>query len=131
SFPGVTALAGVGLALRPRKIHALVGENGAGKSTLLNILAGALRPDSGDVRLDGKPVHFANALDARRAGVVMVHQEVDLFAELSVAENMGLLGGLPMNRLGWIDWREQTRRTRAALAAVHEAIDPRAPAGGL
>src|SRR5262245_4223868 len=107
AFPGVTALAGVNLALAPGKIHALVGENGAGKSTLLNILAGSLRPDAGEVRLDGKPVGFAGALDARRAGVVMVHQEVDLFAELSVAENIGLLAGLPVNRFGWMNWREQ------------------------
>src|SRR6266568_5496446 len=102
SFPGVTALAGVSLALRPGRVHALVGENGAGKSTLLNILAGSLQPDAGEVRLNGRPVRFAGALDARRAGIVMVHQEVDLFAELSLAENMGLLTGLP-NRLGWIN----------------------------
>src|SRR5262249_25690311 len=122
---------GVGLALRSGSIHALVGENGAGKSTLLNILAGSLRLDGGEMRLDGKPVHFANALDARRVGIVMVHQEVDLFSDLSVAENIGLLTGLPVNRLGWINWREQMRRTRIALGAVREEINPRTSAGEL
>src|SRR5262245_23357650 len=102
SFPGVVALRGASLTLRPGTIHALVGENGAGKSTLLNILAGSLQPDSGDLRLNGSAVRFAGVLEARRAGIVIVHQEVELFGELSVAENMGLLTGLPVNRLGWI-----------------------------
>src|SRR5262245_6004597 len=99
TFPGVVALQGVDLALRPGSIHALVGENGAGKSTLINILSGGLASDAGELRLDGRPVHFANVLAARRAGIVTVYQEVDLFAELTVAENMGLLTGLPANRL--------------------------------
>lgn len=131
SFPGVVALADVHLALRSGHIHALVGENGAGKSTLINILSGALAPDSGIVQVLGRSVRFSHVSLARRAGIVTVHQEVDLFAELSVAENVGLLTGLPTNHLGWIDWREQRRRTQAALNAVGENMSPDTPAGRL
>ena len=115
SFPGVVALKDVDLTLRPGTIHALVGENGAGKSTLINILSGGLKPDAGEIRLESRAIHFPNVLAARRAGIVTVHQEVDLFAELTVAENLGLLTGLPANRLGWVHWAEQSRRTRTAL----------------
>ena len=124
SYPGVQALKDVDLTLRPGSIHALLGENGAGKSTLINILSGETSPDAGVIRLDGQPVHFPNVLAARRAGIVTVHQEVDLFTDLTVAENLGLLTGLPVNRLGWVNWGEQNRRTRAALAAVGEAMSP-------
>jgi len=131
SYPGVQALKDVDLTLRPGSIHALLGENGAGKSTLINILSGGTSPDAGVIRLDGQPVHFPNVLAARRAGIVTVHQEVDLFTDLTVAENLGLLTGLPVNRLGWVNWGEQNRRTRAALAAVGEAMSPRAQAAEL
>src|SRR5262245_20564505 len=117
SFPGVTALEGVGLQLLEGTIHALVGENGAGKSTLINILSGVLRPDAGEIRLWGKPVHFADARAARRQGIVTVHQEVDLFPDLSVAENMGLEQGLPAGPLGLVRWRRLRDRARSALAA--------------
>jgi ABC-type sugar transport system ATPase subunit/ribose/xylose/arabinose/galactoside ABC-type transport system permease subunit len=131
SFPGVRALKDVDLALRAGAIHALVGENGAGKSTLINILSGVLTPDGGEVRVAGRPAHLGSARAARRAGIVTVHQEADLFPDLSVAENMGLEQGLPVNRLGWIDWREQWRRARSGFAAVGEALPPGLPAGRL
>src|SRR5262245_24831807 len=117
-FPGVTALAEVDLALRPGRIHALVGENGAGKSTLINLLSGLLQPDSGEIRFDGKRLHLVSAQAAHRLGIVTVHQEVDLFGSLSVMENLGLEQGLATRALGWIDWREQRRRARAALEKV-------------
>jgi ABC-type sugar transport system ATPase subunit/ribose/xylose/arabinose/galactoside ABC-type transport system permease subunit len=122
SFPGVTALEGVNLKLHAGTIHALVGENGAGKSTLINILSGVLRPDTGDIRLRGKPVHFHDARAAGKQGIVTVHQEVDLFPDLSVAENMGLEQGLPTNRLGWVSWRHLRDRARHALQTVGEKI---------
>src|SRR5260221_5224215 len=115
SFPGVQALKEVDLAMRPGSIHALVGENGAGKSTLINILSGGLTPESGEIQFDGHAVQFANVLLARRAGIVTVHQEVDLFADLTVAENLALLTGLPASRLGWGRWAAQVPRTRARL----------------
>jgi ABC-type sugar transport system ATPase subunit/ribose/xylose/arabinose/galactoside ABC-type transport system permease subunit len=126
----VTALQEVDLTLRPGSIHALVGENGAGKSTLLNILSGLLRPDGGEIVVAGKPVHFRDAHGARRQGIVTVHQEVDLFPSLTVAENLGLEQGLA-TRGGWIDWRAQRRRTRQAFQGVGFDLSPAIPAGAL
>src|SRR5262249_48147995 len=115
SFPGVTALAGVDLELTAGSIHALVGENGAGKSTLINILSGVLHPDAGEICLNGRPVRLSDARSARRHGIVTVHQEVDLFPDLSIAENIGLEQGLPLNRLGLVRWKALRERTRRAL----------------
>jgi rhamnose transport system ATP-binding protein len=125
------ALRGVDLTLHPGRIHALVGENGAGKSTLLNILAGLLQPDSGEIRIAGQGVHLRDARDAWDAGIVTVHQEVDLFGDLSVLENVGLQQGLPAGWFGRIDWREQRRRTAAALKAVGDPVAPDTPASAL
>jgi ABC-type sugar transport system ATPase subunit/ribose/xylose/arabinose/galactoside ABC-type transport system permease subunit len=130
SFPGVMALTEVDLTLRAGSIHALVGENGAGKSTLINLLSGVLVPDGGDIVIDGQPVQLGNPRAARRNGIVTVHQEADLFPDLSIAENMGLEQGLP-GRLGWIAWWTQWRRTRAALALVGAELSPYRPAGTL
>jgi ABC-type sugar transport system ATPase subunit/ribose/xylose/arabinose/galactoside ABC-type transport system permease subunit len=131
AFPGVRALQDVDLALRAGSIHALVGENGAGKSTLINILSGVLAPDTGTIRVAGHAVHLSDARAARRHGIVTVHQEVDLFPDLSVMENVGLEQGLPLTRLGTIDWRAQRRRTRAALDSVGEELAPGMLAGSL
>lgn len=130
SFAGTPALRGVDLALRPGSIHALVGENGAGKSTLMAILAGLLQPDSGTLLQDGQPVHFADARAAWRAGIVMVHQEVDLFTDLSVLENLGWQQGFP-RWAGCIDWTTQRKRTAQALAAVGSPVALDATAGTL
>ena len=84
TFPGVLALDQVSLQLRAGEVHALVGENGAGKSTLINILSGVLQPDAGHVELLGSPVILANPVEARRRGIVAVHQEAELFPTLSI-----------------------------------------------
>src|ERR1700722_10966754 len=84
SFPGVQALDGVSLDLKAGEIHALMGENGAGKSTLIKIVAGLLRPDSGRVLLNGRPVAFSSPRDALRKGVSAVHQERNLIPRFSV-----------------------------------------------
>jgi ABC-type sugar transport system ATPase subunit/ribose/xylose/arabinose/galactoside ABC-type transport system permease subunit len=131
SFPGVLALRNMDLALQPGRIHALVGENGAGKSTLINILGGSLAPDHGTIRFKGQPARFADARDAHRQGIVTVHQEVDLFADLSVTDNIALEQGLPAQRWGWIDRREQTHRTRLALDVMRAKLPPDALAAGL
>src|SRR5882672_3364500 len=89
-FGGVHALRDVSLTVAPGTVHALVGENGAGKSTLGRIAAGVLRPDAGEVRLDGAPVRWRSPREARAAGVAMVHQELAVCPDLSVAENVAL-----------------------------------------
>ena len=93
-FGATVALAGVDLTVFPGQVLALVGENGAGKSTLMKVLSGAHRPDEGVMWLDGKAYQPRNPLDARRAGVAMIYQELSLAPHLSVAENI-LLGVEP------------------------------------
>src|SRR6476469_3259634 len=88
TFAGVTALDNVSLSIERGECHALMGENGAGKSTLGKVLAGIYKPDSGTIRIDGKPVSFRSPADANRAGVGMVHQELAFCPDLSVAENL-------------------------------------------
>jgi ABC-type sugar transport system ATPase subunit/ribose/xylose/arabinose/galactoside ABC-type transport system permease subunit len=124
SFPGVAALSNVSLSLLPGRIHALVGENGAGKSTLINILGGNLSPDFGEIRIAGHAIRFANARAAHTAGIVVVHQEVDLFPDLTVAENIGFEQLLPTHGPGLIDRFALKRRVQAALAVMHVDLQP-------
>src|ERR1041384_128533 len=102
-YPGVLALDGVSFSLLEREVHALCGENGAGKSTLIKVLCGVLGHDSyeGELRLDGEPVAFRTIRDAEAAGIAVIHQELALIDEMSVAEN-GFLGNEP-SRFGIID----------------------------
>ena len=129
-FAGVTALEGVDFDLRPGEIHGLVGENGAGKSTLMKIVAGVHHEFDGAMRLEGAPCHFRSAGDAKAAGIGMVHQELSIAPELSVAENV-FLGAQPVNGLGLVRWGEMARQARAHLAALGITVDPQARAGGL
>src|SRR6266516_7903389 len=98
-FGSTYALRGVDLELRAGEVHALVGENGAGKSTLMKVLAGALRPDRGEMHVDGRSYGPRTPLEARRRGVALIHQELSLCPHLSVTENI-LLGAEPA-RWGW------------------------------
>src|ERR1044071_8471983 len=100
-FPGVLALDDVSLSIQRGHCHALIGENGAGKSTLGKILAGVYTPCSGEILLDGNPIHPADPLAARRLGIAMVHQELAFCPNLSVAENL-CLGAIP-KRFGMVD----------------------------
>ena len=88
TFPGVIALDGVSLDVRPGEVHALVGENGGGKSTLIKIITGLYRPDEGRLMIEGEEVRFASARDAIAAGVSAVHQERNLIPRFSVGENI-------------------------------------------
>src|SRR5271166_6907597 len=99
SFPGVRALERVSLRVEPGEVHALVGENGAGKSTLLNILSGVYHADSGKIKIAGNPVHIPNPKAAQRAGISMIHQELQQVPELTAAQNLFL--GTPPKRFGF------------------------------
>ena len=114
SFPGVRALKGVDLTVWPGEVHALVGENGAGKSTLMKILAGAQRPDGGEISLDGKPVHFHTPHQARAAGIGIIYQELTIAPNLTVAGNVFL--GSEKLRLGFLtDTAGMVRETQQVL----------------
>lgn len=130
SFPGVKALDDVSLTLRGGRLTALLGENGAGKSTLMNIIAGVLSPDSGEVRLGGERVQFANPREALEAGIAMIFQELNLVANLTVAENI-FLGREPLNRLGLIDTESMNRQAGAVLAQLDLPVAPTVPLGNL
>ncbi|CAM5480011.1 Ribose import ATP-binding protein RbsA [Mycolicibacterium aubagnense] len=114
SFVGVKALKDVSFDVRPGEVHALLGENGAGKSTLIKMMSGLYSPDTGTITVDGKEVRFASTRDASAAGIATVYQELLLFPELTVAENV-FLGNYPRRPGGWIDWGEVRARTRALL----------------
>jgi ABC-type sugar transport system ATPase subunit len=130
TFPGVRALDGAKLELRKGEVHALVGENGAGKSTLMNIAGGVLRPDSGQIILDGQPVSFANPHAAAQAGIAVVFQELSLVPNLSVAENI-FAHRQPVGALGLIRWRELHNQTRPLLGRFSLDIDPGTPVSRL
>src|SRR5215831_5936641 len=122
SFAGVHALSGVSFELHSGEVHALVGENGAGKSTFIRILAGAIAPDAGTVKVSGHTVTHHTPSYARALGIAAVHQQPALFPHLSVEENIALSlegGGL------WrtIDWKR--RASRAAQLLERAAADIR------
>ncbi len=123
-FGGVTALNGVSFDLRAGEVHALCGENGAGKSTLIKLLAGVHVHGSyeGEVRIDGESAAFHSTRDAERAGIAIIHQELALFPEMSVGENL-FLGALPRRR-GLIDWDQVYARAAATLAECRIRLDP-------
>ena len=114
SYGGVVALSGAGLEVRAGSVHALLGENGAGKSTLVKVIAGAVKPDAGILRLDGEEVSFANTAEAARHGVAVVSQELSLFPDLDVLSNM-----YPMREPRWgpfVYRAEMWRRAEPVLA---------------
>ena len=117
SFGPTIALEGVDLDLRRGEVHALIGENGAGKSTLMNVIAGSLRPDKGEMQIDGQPYSPASPLDARTHGIALIHQELSLCPHLSVAENVLL--GIECSRFGWLDREKLMARTNDVLRSFH------------
>src|SRR5471030_2072234 len=130
SFPGVLALRNLSFDLRAGEVHALMGENGAGKSTLMKILAGIYQPDSGEVLVDGMPVHLATPRQAQDIGIGIIHQELNLMNELTVAQNM-FIGREPRNRFGILDERKLNEKARAIFAKMNIAIDPEQNLGQL
>ena len=104
SFGPIHALADVDFSLRKGEIHALAGENGAGKSTLMNLISGVLRPTSGEIRIDGEIAHFASPAEAQARGVWLVHQEISLCPDISVAENI-MMAATGASRRLFVDFR--------------------------
>lgn len=123
SFPGVRALDGVRLAVRRGELHALLGENGAGKSTLMNILAGVFPADSGELILEGESVRFRNPREAQEAGISIIFQELNLAANLTVAENI-FLGREPTDAIGFIDKARMEQDAAALLRRLGLELDP-------
>jgi ABC-type sugar transport system ATPase subunit len=117
SFPGVQALDRVHFDVRAGEVHALLGENGAGKSTLIKIISGVHEPDSGRMLLDGREVRFASPQEAQAAGIATIFQELLLFPELTVAENI-FMGHAPRTRLGAMDWGAMRARAEEILASL-------------
>lgn len=124
-FPGVTALHDVSFDVAPGSCHAVCGENGAGKSTLGKILSGLIQPDAGAIFLDGREVRFTSPRDALKAGVAMVHQELALCENMTVAENL-CLGSLPARRF-FVSRDRMNARARELLATVGADTDPSRP----
>ena len=124
SFPGVQALKGVSLDLRPGEVHALVGENGAGKSTLVKIITGIHPASSGTYEYEGAPARFRSIRDAQEAGISMVHQELNMMADLTVAQNIFI--GRESSSLRISD-RDLNRRAQNLIDDYEIGVDPRTP----
>jgi ribose transport system ATP-binding protein len=125
SFPGVKALRSVSLQLGRGEVLAVIGENGAGKSTLMKILAGIQSPDSGELRVEGRRVALDSVTAATEAGIVLIHQELNLADNLTVSANIFL--GREPRRWGWIDQTALDRRASQALARVGLSVSPHQP----
>jgi inositol transport system ATP-binding protein len=121
-FPGVQALADVGLEVLPGEVHALLGENGAGKSTLLKILSGAQQPDSGTIEFGGQEVTMTSPHDAQRLGIVTIYQEFTLAPNMTIAENVFI--GREPGRGVFVSWRKMAEETRAITKRLGLQLKP-------
>ena len=121
-FPGVVALDGVDFELERGEVHVLLGENGAGKSTLVKMLAGAYRPDEGEILLDGEAASISSATDAQKLGISTIYQEFNLVPQFTVAENI-FLGRQP-RRFGFVDRRKMREEARKLLDRMKVLVDP-------
>jgi ABC-type sugar transport system ATPase subunit len=121
-FGGVRALNDVSFDIRAGEVHGLIGANGAGKSTLIGVLSGALTPDSGSLVVNGRNVPLGSVTGARQAGVAVVHQELMLFPDLTVEENIAATA-MPTDGAGFIDSRRRRAAVRRVLDSLGVAID--------
>ena len=130
TFPGVRALDRVTLEVLPQEVHGLVGENGAGKTTLMKILTGVHQADAGHIEFKGQPVQIPNPRAAQLLGIAIIHQELAVLPEMSVAENI-FLGREPAGPLGVVRWDELYRQTQALLDRLGIDLPPRTRVGEL
>ncbi len=121
-YPGTTALKNVDFEVYPGKVNVLIGENGAGKSTLMKILAGIEKPTEGTITLEGEAVRFQDTREASGRGVGIIHQELNMFREMRVADNM--FAGKEISRMGMVDRKTQSKRAREVLSRLQQDIDP-------
>jgi ribose transport system ATP-binding protein len=129
TYGAITVLSDVTLDIRAGEVHAIIGENGAGKSTLMKLLSGYAPPTAGHLLMQGQPIEFPDAASAEAAGVVLVHQEILLAPDLTVAENLFL--GRELTRGVMVDDRAMNRRTADVLASVGAHCSPRDLVGDL
>src|SRR3982751_443670 len=130
AFPGVRALDGVDLDVRPGEVHCLLGQNGAGKSTLIKVLAGAHQPDEGSISWRGEPVSLVDPQAAMSLGIATIYQELDLVSGLTVADNIFL--GRESSRFGLTPPPVANRAASRLLTRLgHLEIRPTAEVGGL
>lgn len=130
SFGGIHALQDINFKMTAGRIYGLAGENGAGKSTTMKIINGAYQPDEGEILLDGIPAHFASPLDAQRAGIGMVYQELNMLPDLNVAENI-FISHLSDNRGGYINWDRLHKRAHDLLRLLEIDVDTHTKLGNL
>lgn len=123
-FPGIKALDGIHLNIRPGEVHALIGENGAGKSTLVKILTGVYHPTSGKIVYKEQDVSFKTAIEAQEAGITAIHQEASMFPELSVTENIFMGHHLKGGKIGALSWRQMRKKTAELLERMELDINP-------
>ena len=127
SFPGVKALTDVNVKIHRGEVVALLGENGAGKSTLIKILSGVYQPDAGRIFMEGKEVHFELPVEAKLAGVGVIHQELNYVSSVSIAENI-FIGNIPKKH-GLVDYKTMYAESRKIMAEVGLDLDPKMAIG--
>ena len=129
-FPGVRALDNANLNIYPGRVMALLGENGAGKSTLMKVMTGIHKKNEGTLKYQGKDVEFNGTRDSQQQGISIIHQELNLIPELSIAENI-FLGREPMGRFGRIDWNKMMDEAQKLLDMLDVEYAPSTPVGKL
>jgi rhamnose transport system ATP-binding protein len=124
SFGGNAALKPLSLELKAGEILGLIGENGAGKSTLIKLISGVYRPDAGDMRWRGQAVRFGSPSDSLAAGIATIHQELEYFGQLSIAENMLMGERWPRKAWGGVDWKTLSAKAANRLANFELSLSP-------
>jgi ABC-type sugar transport system ATPase subunit len=131
SFPGVRALDNISFNVRRGEIHALLGENGAGKSTLIKIIAGIYHPDEGEIYIDGEKIDISDVQTAKAAGISVIHQELSMCKNMTVAENI-FLGNMPVTKIGLVDDNKLWEGAKGLLDSIGlKTIDPDTPVSTL